>query len=216
MMRFSSLICLVWTSQGWLWGSNRTQTLPERGPWESWTREQFPSLGEAWDYLEESWEQIPKIKFSLDLPSWDQVLWTIGDTLIGSFGWIFFGNAWGDVRSGIRRLLQVGGILCLCLVAHYVWAVCYPAVSLVVGIVLTVVWVLRGVLKLAGKILFYAQRLAGGAPEAVDVSYIGPATGRTSGDVRAEAVQAFRNRNEIGSSQARELGGCLSSWFGGA
>ena len=114
----------------------------------------------------------------LDVPSWDQVLWTLGDTLIGSFGWIFFGNAWGDVRSGLRRLLQVGGILCLCLVAHYVWAVCYPAVSLVVGIVLTIVWVLRGVLKLAGKILFYAQKLAGGAPEAVDVSYIGPTTGK--------------------------------------
>lgn len=58
------------------------------------------------------------------------------------------------------------------------WAVCYPAVSLIVGLILTVVWILRSLLKAAGKLLFYIQRLAGGAPEAVDVNYIGPATGK--------------------------------------
>ena len=58
------------------------------------------------------------------------------------------------------------------------WAVCYPAVSLIVGLILTVVWILRSLLKAAGKMLFYVQRLAGGAPEAVDVNYIGPATGK--------------------------------------
>ena len=178
MIRCASLICLVWSSQGWFWGGNSTHALPEKGPWQTWAHEKIPGFSESWDYLSESWERFPTTRWVLELPSWDQVLWTVGDTLLGSFGWIFFGNAWGDVRSGLRRLLQVGGILCLCLVAHYVWAVCYPAVSLVVGLVLTVVWVLRGVLKIAGKVLFYAQKLAGGAPEAVDVSYIGPSTGK--------------------------------------
>ena len=146
---------------------------------QSWMREHVPGLGDSLDYLEVSWDNVKPTWIGVDVPSWDQVLWTLGDTLIGSFGWIFFGSAWGDVKSGLRRILQVGGILCLCLIAHYVWAVCYPAVSLLVGVVLTIVWVLRGVLKLAGKILFYAQKLPGGAPEAVDVSYIGPATGKT-------------------------------------
>ena len=179
MIRLASLVCLVWSSQGWFWGGNSTQTTPDRGPLQSWAREHIPHLGETLDYLEESWDGMRPMGWWFDVPRWDQVLWTLGDTMLGSFGWIFFGNAWGDVKSGLRRILQIGGILCLCLVAHYVWAVCYPAVSLLVGIILTVVWVLRGVLKLAGKILFYAQRLAGGAPEAVDVSYIGPATGKT-------------------------------------
>lgn len=180
MLRFSSLVCLVWSSQGWFWGGNRTQTIPERGPWQSWAHEKFPFLGDTWEYFEDSWERIPSMKVTLEVPSWDQILWTVGDTLLGSFGWLFFGNAWGDVRGGIRRLLQVGGILCLCLVAHYVWAVCYPAVSLVVGIVLTVIWVLRGVLRIVGKVLFYAQKLAGGAPEAVDVSYNRAGDGKDS------------------------------------
>ena len=178
MIRVASLICLVWSSQGWFWVGNSTRSLPERGPWQTWARESFPNLSDSLDSLGDRWETLQPMGWTFEVPSWDQVLWTIGDTLIGSFGWIFFGNAWGDVRSGLRRILQVGGILCLCLVAHYVWAVCYPAVSLLVGIVLTVVWVLRAILKLAGKILFYAQKLAGGAPEAVDVGYIGPSTGK--------------------------------------
>ena len=179
MIRVASLICLVWSSQGWFWVGNSTRSLPERGPWQTWARESFPNLSDTLDTLGDRWETLQPMGWTFEVPSWDQVLWTIGDTLIGSFGWIFFGNAWGDVRSGLRRILQVGGILCLCLVAHYVWAVCYPAVSLLVGIVLTVVWVFRAILKLAGKILFYAQKLAGGAPEAVDVGYIGPSTGKS-------------------------------------
>ena len=178
MFRSLSVVCLVWSSQGWFWVGNRTENQPERGPLHSWASENFPRLGDTIEYLEDRWEQARSTRLGFELPAWDQVLWTLGDTLLSAFGWVFFGNAWGDVRSGLRRVLQVGGILCLCLVAHYVWAVCYPAVSLLVGIVLTVVWVLRGILKIAGRLLFYAQKLAGGAPEAVDVTYVGPGTGK--------------------------------------
>ena len=99
------------------------------------------------------------------------------DTLVGFMGWAIFGNAWQGVRTGCRRILQIGALLLACLVAHYIGAVCYPVVSIIVACLMAVIWVCRRVLRLVGTLIFHMHRLAGGAPEASDVEFHGPGTG---------------------------------------
>ena len=57
------------------------------------------------------------------------------------------------------------------------WAVCYPVVSILVGLVMAVIWVLRRTLRAVGTVFFHAQKLVGLAPEAADVEFVGPGTG---------------------------------------
>lgn len=69
--------------------------------------------------------------------------------------------------------MQIGVLLAMCLAAHYVWAVCYPVVSILVGLIMAVIWVLRRTLRAVGTVFF----LVGLAPEAADVEFVGPGTG---------------------------------------
>ena len=115
---------------------------------------------------------------AIEMPTFDGWLWTLLDTLLGVFGWAIFGNAWQNVRSGFSWLIRVGAFLCVCVLAHYVWALCWPLVSLCIGLFLTVRWVVRGFLKLAGRISHVVQRMAGRVPEAVTAQYIGPGVGK--------------------------------------
>ena len=75
------------------------------------------------------------------------------------------------------RLLQVLVVLAVCLIAHYLWSVCYPIVSIILALVMALVWVLQRVLRMIGMVFFHAQRLTGGAPEASDAEFHGPGTG---------------------------------------
>ena len=68
-------------------------------------------------------------------------------------------------------------MLGLCILAHYVWAICWPIVSLVIAVVMTVVWVLRKIVKVLGNVTYQVQKLCGGTPESVDADYYGPGTG---------------------------------------
>ena len=109
--------------------------------------------------------------------TWDFGLWTVVDGLVGLAGWGLFGSIWGDVKNGFKRLLQIGIVLLLCIVAHYVWAICWPIVSLMIAIVMTIIWVVRKVVRIAGRVMYHIQRACGGTPEAVDAEYYGPGTG---------------------------------------
>eukprot|EP00435_Cladocopium_sp_Y103_P002944 s2186_g1.t1 len=107
----------------------------------------------------------------------DLSLWLVVDWMMGFVGWAVFGSAWGGVKTGCRRLMQISIVLLVCLVFHYVWSVCYPVVSIVMACLMAVVWILRKILKAIGTVFFYAQRFSGGAPEAADAEFHGPGTG---------------------------------------
>ena len=157
-------------SDGWWFNSTKPPDPPDS--WYSWVRDTLPRTGERvsehvnlvmdkgrrfveeWSIDTESWE-TPRFEFGL---------WMVIDTLFGFMGWALFGTAWGNVKVGCRRCLQITVVLGLCLIAHYIWSVCYPIVSILVACVMAVVWILRKILKVMGTCGFHFQRLLGGAP----------------------------------------------------
>ena len=82
-------------------------------------------------------------------------------------GWPFFGSAWAGVCNGCKRLFQgcVCVILSCCIVAHDISAVCWPVVSLLCAVVMTIVWLARRVLRLLGTSVHYVQKWLGGTPK---------------------------------------------------
>eukprot|EP00438_Fugacium_kawagutii_P016301 Skav208504 [mRNA] locus=scaffold1658:140020:151562:+ [translate_table: standard] len=154
---------------------------PQEEHWSHWLLDPIPGGNETWARWE-SWRLDPLMptKWWSDAKTEERLefgLWMVVDTIIGILGWAVFGTAWGRVRTGCWRVIQIGIVLGLCVVAHYVWAVCYPMVSIILALVAAVIWVLRKVLKTVGTVFFHAQKLAGGAPEASDVDFVGPGTG---------------------------------------
>ena len=109
--------------------------------------------------------------------SWESKLWMFADAVFSIVGWLIFGSAWQGVRSGCP-LLKILVVLLLCLVAHHVWAICWPVISLCTAVILGVIWVARAVVKKLGTLIYWAQRAAGGVPEATGAEFIGPGTGR--------------------------------------
>lgn len=103
------------------------------------------------------YQEFLKISDITALPEVDFNLWMVVDTLAGFFGWAIFGNAWGGVKTGCRRLLQVLVVLTVCFIAHYLWSVCYPIMSIILALVMALVWVLRRVLRMIGMVFFHAQ-----------------------------------------------------------
>ena len=49
--------------------------------------------------------------------------------------------------------------------------------SLLVGTIVTVVWVIRNLIRCCGRMVYYSQRWSGGVPEAVGARFIGPELG---------------------------------------
>ena len=109
--------------------------------------------------------------------SWDSWIWTGLDLIISAFGWMIFGSSWTRVKGGFTMLLRLVALLTLCVAAHYVLALCWPMVSLVIALVMTLVWLVKAMLKLLGRVLFFAQRWSGGVPESVGAEFFGPGTG---------------------------------------
>ena len=108
------------------------------------------------------------------LDSW---AWVAVDTVFSTLGWLVFGSSWTNVRSGCSALIRVGTLVTICVVVHYVLALCWPIVTLACGVVLTVFWLLRTLLKCFGRVAYYAKRWSGGVPEATEATFIGPGTG---------------------------------------
>ena len=108
----------------------------------------------------------------------DWGVWLIVDSVVGLFGWLIFGSAWDGVKSGVKRLLQLGAVLVACLAAHYAWAIAWPIVSCIIAVVMALVWVVRLVVKLVGLVAIACQRACGGAPEAYGAEFYGAGTGK--------------------------------------
>lgn len=178
MLRTFVLLCA--TCNGWWFETNRTGPTTPPSWWDQ-VGEAFPRSRSTcggwrgWGF--DRWESAREIARGWDPTKWEYGQWMVIDTVVSFGGWLIFGLSWNGVRTGCRRVAQVGMLLGLCLAAHYVWAVCYPVVSILVGVIMALVWVLRRTLKVVGTIFFHAQKLVGMAPEAADVTFIGLGTG---------------------------------------
>ena len=119
--------------------------------------------------------------------SWDSGLCMLLDAIISFVGWMFFGNTWPGVKSGCQRAFRVVMLVLICLCAHYVWALCWPVISLISALIMALVWFVRAIIRKLGTLVYWAQRAAGGVPEAADTEFIGPGTGRIpeTADLRA-------------------------------
>ena len=176
MIRLAVFLGVALSPASSWWFTNGT-AVEEEGPWHAWLRERSPMILEWVHTVEEKAEKLSNVQYP-DLPRVDAGLWLVIDTLVGLIGWAVFGTAWNEVRVGCRRIFQFSILLGVCLAAHYIWAVCYPVVSIVIAVVMTLAWCLRKVLKVVGTIFFYLQRWSGGAPEASGLDFIGPGTGK--------------------------------------
>ena len=118
---------------------------------------------------EDFWDLTPK--------SWDGWLWMACDAIFSTLGWLIFGRSWDQVRGGFSVIIRLSVLLFVCVIIHYLLALCWPVISLLMGIALTLVWLVRTTLKCCGRVMFVTQRLTGGVPEAVDASFFGPELG---------------------------------------
>eukprot|EP00438_Fugacium_kawagutii_P014165 Skav213278 [mRNA] locus=scaffold2944:132640:149231:+ [translate_table: standard] len=175
MIRIWLIAALVSHGCGW-WG-NSTAPPPPDGPWRLWAKERVPTVVDAMDRATETVAGFQSSWTTYGDQGWDRGFWSVCDGIIGLVGWALFGSAWGNVRLGCKRFLQLCIVLGLCVMAHYVWAVCWPVVSLVIAILMTVIWVVRKGVRVAGGVMYYLQKLFGGTPEAVTADYYGPGTG---------------------------------------
>ena len=160
---FVTALLLCDSGHGWWFKGNVTSDPPPQTTWERFS-EQFPTFSDQvfqwrdWGskiFSEtQSWTErleVPKVEFGFSLS-------LVIDTMVGFLGWAVFGNAWHGVKSGCRRVLQIGALFLACLIAHYIWAVCYPVVSIIVACLMAVVWVCRKMLRLVGTVIFHVHR----------------------------------------------------------
>ena len=182
MLRLLFVCGLYVHGHGW-WGfSNTTKPVEPTGYWTQF-EERMPRIaGIANGWYD--WGNLQASEFSQTLGGFESVkvefnAWMILDAIVSFFGWAIFGSAWTSVKSGCRRIVQICTVVMVCLAAHYVWAVCFPIVSIFVGLVMALVWILRKVIRMVGTTFFHVQRLAGGVPEAADVEFVGPGSGVT-------------------------------------
>ena len=105
--------------------------------------------------------------------------WAGLDMVVGTVGWLVFGKSWTQVRTGVSILMRLSIAVSICVVIHCIFALCWPLVSLMVGIVVTMIWLVRTVLKCFGRGFYYFQKYTGGVPEAVGAKFFGPETGET-------------------------------------
>ena len=168
----------------WWFGTNQTakgvgSKAPNPGTLRSWLQDNLPFVHRTVGSAEDRYAQAKAWVAQLEAPEIDSGMWMVLDSAVGLVGWLFFGAAWGNVKTGCRGMMQFFLLVGICLLAHYVWALCYPIVSLAVGTVMAVVWCLRKAVAVMGSAAFWAQRLTGGAPEVAEAQFLGPGTGKT-------------------------------------
>ena len=160
------------SSGGWWWNATDAGIPPEPPPW--WN--QWERIQDVRDYLGSaalSWNDV-KAKagtWAESLGGWtmgltfDSGFWGFIDGCFSIFGWAVFRSAWNGVRTGCRRLVQLGAVVTVCLMAHYAWTFCWPVVSLLLATLSALIWLVRKGTRLMGWLLFWAHRSLGGAPE---------------------------------------------------
>ena len=112
-MRFLSALAALGCAHGWWWRGN-SSAVPDEGPWRRWLQDTSPFTASWLNQAEEKFESVKASVQEASGFSWDQGLWWVFDMVVGTLGWLIFGTAWGNVQSGIRRLLQLGALFALC------------------------------------------------------------------------------------------------------
>ena len=172
----SVVVFLAFTAgHGW-W---RQDDAKEEQPWRTWALDRFPTAVEYYDYAQDQTASTRHTVVGWGEAISERGLWVVFDGIAGLFGWALFGSSWGDVKTGIRKVIQLIILVVLCVVVHYVWAICWPVLSLMGAVIMTVVWICRKSLRIAGGIMYHVQRWCGGTPEAVDAEFVGPGLGVT-------------------------------------
>ena len=116
---------------GW-WKQENTKEVPV---WRNWSLERFPKAVEYLDYFQEQTAASRQTVAGWSEAISERGLWVLFDGIGGLFGLALFGSAWGDVKTGFRKLVQLALLVILCVVIHYVWAICWPVLSLVGAVV---------------------------------------------------------------------------------
>ncbi|CAK9050617.1 Tyr recombinase domain-containing protein [Durusdinium trenchii] len=176
------LVAALTSAQGWWW--NETMEPPPTnssppGRWEALFRETMPTMAAWWDDGGVKLTGVRQWTVELGDGGNDRDLWMVFDLIFSLVGWALFGSAWSGVKVGCKRALQLALVLILCIVAHYVWALCWPVLSLILTIGMALVWLVRKTVKILGNMAYRGQRLLGGTPEAGDADFVGPGMGRT-------------------------------------
>ena len=198
-VRFT-LVCAA-AAHGWWFAPNATEVMGEEPPtgWRSRFKAAFPAWGERWEKVETEATSFYAWAATgvegMDITSFDTGLWLLVDTVVGLLGWCLFGSSWPNVRTGCRRVMQISLVLCVSLVAHYIWAVCYPVVSLFVGLGMALIWLCRKLLRVLGASVFWVQRITGASPKlrrqsSTDRALGGPLRHRSSGHSREQVMPA--------------------------
>ena len=176
MLRSVLLLSLACGHEGWWWTNSTEEDRPP-DPYRAWINERFPTDLAYYDSAKDSLRVAGSTMGSFAEQSSERGIWLLCDGVVGLVGWGLFGSAWADVRTGCRRMVQVAILVAICIVAHYLWAFCWPVISLIIATVMAVTWVARKMMRIVGSVVFRLQRALGGTPESVDAEYFGPGTG---------------------------------------
>lgn len=174
--RLVTAAVLAGSNQGWWNASAPPSPAPSRTWWQEKADEWLPSMAPWTEGVKNGFDRLTAIPEVGTESGFDWGIWTLADTLFSLLGWACFGSAWAGVRNGCKRQCCI--LLGCCIVAHYIWAVCWPVVSLMCAIVVTVIWLARRLLRGLGAMVFIVQKWLGGTPEASEADYYGPGTGQ--------------------------------------
>ena len=161
--------------QGWWNASTPSPPDPPKAWWRELLDDRFPRILPWVDYAVQGTEKASWWAAEAQSQGLNWGLWTLADTLVSFLGRTFFGSAWAGVRNGCKRLFQGCVILSCCIVAHYIWVVCWPVASLLCAVVMTIVWLARFV---CWEFACTTQKWLGGTPEETMADYYGPGTGQ--------------------------------------
>ena len=71
------------------------------------------------------------------LAGWNGWAWTAVDTIVSAVGWLIFRKSWTQVGTGFSFLIRLGALLVVCVITHYIFALCWLVVWLLVGVIVT-------------------------------------------------------------------------------
>ena len=179
-----ALLALAASADGWWWNATGPAVPADENtsvpPWtERVFKQGFPNLAGWWEDGGPRMAGLRQWTIDLGEQSTDRGIWTLFDLLFSLVGWMLFGSAWSGVKVGCRRALQLLLAIVVCIVAHYVWALCWPVLSLMLTTGMACAWLVRKLVRIMGNIVYRGQRLLGGTPEAGDADFYGPGMGRT-------------------------------------
>ena len=129
MLRSVLLLSLACGHEGWWWANSTEEDRPP-DPYRACINERFPTGLAYYDSAKDTLRVAGDTMGSFAEQSSERGIWLLCDGVVGLVGWGLFGSAWADVRTGCRRMVQVAILVAICIVAHYLWAFCWPVMHL--------------------------------------------------------------------------------------